>query len=568
MNIIKKTKKVSLFVVFIMLFCFVTSCGDKTKDLTDLKNSKKYEISNLILDYNPDDYSSDAWDELNAIISSALTEVDGLSSEESINHYSINYVKELLANVKLKQNENIEEKGMLNRLNPSYYQSGVPIIDGGHVVYINLDGFGYYYFEEARNRNLVPNLEKFMEEGITFNNLRNTLPSITNPCQNQILSGSTSSVTNNVYRYYDKRSNTVIQQQRENASDTIISKAVSQGISVVDIAHYLGEPYLSPSNPKKLYVNPDTSDPNISKYGGSGAYYSRLLQFKKLVNGETINNLTYKIKLEELPQLTVIYCDDLDALGHNESEVYGIPVATSESERMNHVINRLHEIDTMLGEIISDAKMRGVYDELTFFITTDHGMTPFGYESEDDHSDSGTSKLGNLKQFFKNYNRNYNLELVASGKNPSSQTTIVGVGANLNIQLTFKKGITDAELATIKEALLKEPYVGHVLTRSELKEIGYWEGANVDMVISPKGRYCFSNNVFGQYYVRGQHDSLEESSNHVFGVIFGKGIKKNFVYEKEAYNFDFGMTIAAALGIELPKANGNVLDVFDLENIN
>ena len=46
------------------------------------------------------------------------------------------------------------------------------------------------------------------------------------------------------------------------------------------------------------------------------------------------------------------------------------------------------------------------------------------------------------------------------------------------------------------------------------------------------------------------------------GWIFGKGIKKGITIEEVSYNYDFGTTIAAALGLILPEANGLVLDVF------
>ncbi|HHU24998.1 MAG TPA: hypothetical protein GXZ57_07970, partial [Acholeplasmataceae bacterium] len=43
----------------------------------------------------------------------------------------------------------------------------------------------------------------------------------------------------------------------------------------------------------------------------------------------------------------------------------------------------------------------------------------------------------------------------------------------------------------------------------------------------------------------------------------GKGIKQNYRYEGLAYNYDFGVTMAAALGLVIPNANGIVLDVFN-----
>ena len=221
----------------------------------------------------------------------------------------------------------------------------------------------------------------------------------------------------------------------------------------------------------------------------------------------------------------------------------------------------MKDLDQKLNALIEACKAQGVYDKLTFFLTTDHGMTPFGLLSADDSSDYGTSKVGELKAFLKRFESSYEFEFVDPDNQPKVSTTVVGVGANLNLQLTWKKGITDDELARLKSELEKEYYVGKVMTRKELEETGYMSGA-ADMIISPAERYCFSKQPLAVYMVRAQHDSLLDSANKIFGVIWGKGIKQNYRYEGLAYNYDFGVTMAAALGLVIPNANGIVLDVF------
>ena len=48
-----------------------------------------------------------------------------------------------------------------------------------------------------------------------------------------ILSGSTSKITNNVYRYYDRENNIVVQQKRENKTKLISQVAVENDLSVL-----------------------------------------------------------------------------------------------------------------------------------------------------------------------------------------------------------------------------------------------------------------------------------------------------------------------------------------------
>jgi hypothetical protein len=73
------------------------------------------------------------------------------------------------------------------------------------------------------------------------------------------------------------------------------------------------------------------------------------------------------------------------------------------------------------------------------------------------------------------------------------------VGANLNLQLTWKKGITDEELARLKTELEKEYYVGKVMTRKELEEIGYMSGA-ADMIVTPGRQVLFQQTAVSHLY--------------------------------------------------------------------
>ena len=66
-------------------------------------------------------------------------------------------------------------------------------------------------------------------------------------------------------------------------------------------------------------------------------------------------------------------------------------------------------MDEKLGELINAAKAKGIYDQLTFFLTTDHGMTPF----------SGLSKLI-IEHDLNTFNSKYVLERVQPGKKPKT----------------------------------------------------------------------------------------------------------------------------------------------------
>lgn len=429
-----------------------------------------------------------------------------------------------------------------------------------YLVYINLDGFAKYYYDEAVKRGGVKTLQSLVGEGVMFDNLYNLPPSITNPNQAMIISGSTSAKTQNVYRYYDRVKNIVIQQARENEAETIYDKAVALNIPVATVRHFPAESVLSPTNPQALYITEGT--------GVVADAEVRFEQAIKLVKGETVQNGSKQVKLAEVPRILTIYCDDLDALGHNEGDYYGYQKAGSEFGRINNVLSSLEKIDRKLLELIQAYKDRGIYDKTTFFLTTDHGMTPFGADSTvlPFLSKYAYSKWPALRDKLKSINKNYVFEYLGPDEKPSKSTTVVGVSAGLQMQLTFlDQSLTESDLEKIKEELLKEEYVYDVLTRKELLRQGYWRGANVDLLIIPKEKYHFHgrSNPNNVYAVRGQHDSRLDSSAHIYGIIWGYRVKKNGIEKERALAPQFGVAMAEVLGFLLEDANVERLDIFE-----
>jgi len=451
-----------------------------------------------------------------------------------------------------------------------YYKEGVPMIDDAHVIYINLDGFGKYYYDamisELGNTSV---LKQLMSEGVFFEDLRTTYPSITNPIQNAILSGCTSKYTQNVYRYYDRFTDTVYGQNRECSTPRLTKMTKDANIPSASVCQYLaGEDGYLPTTTNALYINADNTIPSVAARGSNkyGDAFARFEQLIKLVKGEPIKTQSggAAITISSLPRFICIYCDDLDAFGHNEASSYGVAVATTETQRKQNCVNALKEIDQKIGELVQAAKDRGIYNKMTFFLTADHGMQGFGNTAKSyTGEDFAFSKFGALCNAISAIDSSYKVEMVAAGSKPAGATSVVAVGANLNVALTFKQGITNSKLKTIKDTLEKLSYVYSVYTRVELDKMGVWDGANIDLLITPASRYCFSNSPLFSYQVRGQHDSLQPDANLVYGLIWGNGIKKGIVYTDRAYNYEFGVLMASALGLMFPNRSGRVLDIFD-----
>ena len=427
----------------------------------------------------------------------------------------------------------------------------------GYVIYINLDGFGKYYYDVAKSRNLVPTLQSILGEGVVFTNLKTLSPSITNPCQAMIISGASSNKTGNVYRYYDKTLNLVIQQQRENNADTIYDSVIRNGVKAATIMHFPAESVFTLTNKNAQYIKTPS--------GVVSNAMARFDQAIKLIKKEQITNGTILTQIDEIPRFISIYCDDLDALGHNESAYDTFSLATSESQRVDNVVARLAQIDAKLAELIQACKDAGIYDKTTFFLTTDHGMQGFGAETDswlDVLSSKYTkTKWPELKQKLAEIDSSYVFEYVAQNASPKSTTTVIGCGSGLQMPLTFKESHTEAQLQAIKKELLKEYYIADVLTRTELAKLGFWMGANVDLLVIPAERYHFHgrDNQSYTYAVRGQHDTISEHATVIYGAIWGAGIKNLGEFDGEYYNTSFGSTMADVLGVDLKNANAPVI---------
>ena len=430
------------------------------------------------------------------------------------------------------------------------------IIQDGYVVYINLDGFGRYYYDEAVKLNKVPTLESIASEGVVFKNLKNYTPSITNPMQAMIVSGAPSNKTKNVYRYYDKKTNMVVQQARENSADTLYISAVRNGLPSATVHHFVAESVYSTTNKDKLYIK--------TPFGEVSNYATRFDQAIKLVKGEQFKNDSTFMQVDDVPRFISIYADDLDALGHNESAYDTFSVATTEEGRINNVITRLSQIDAKLKEFMDACKERGIYDKMTFFLTSDHGMQGFGAETKVGTLTSKYSKTKwpALRDKLKSIDSRFVFEYVAQNKSPASSTTVVGVGSGLQMPLTFKGiDLSEDQLQKIKQELKKEEYIAEVFTKDELLMDGFWRGANVDLLVVPSERYHFHgrDNQNNYYAVRGQHDTWSYNATYVYGAMWGAHVKKIGEVEEDYRVTSFGSTMAEVLNIDLLDATAPVL---------
>ncbi|WP_168354879.1 alkaline phosphatase family protein [Clostridium sartagoforme] len=455
--------------------------------------------------------------------------------------------------------EATNKDGKTSRVNTAVkYVVKPEIPEGNTVVYINWDGFANHYVDIAEEQGKIQTLSNIKNnEGVYFSNATTGIPSITNPMQAAIVSGTTSKYTDNSYRYFDKEQNRVVQDDpgRKNESETIAESVIRQGLNAVSINQFAledrGTVIGDEVNP---YVN---ADPSNNGYADSVARFDAAIDLVKNLNAGDI-------KLDSLPRLIALYMDDLDGVGHNEAETYGVKLAKNEAERIENVINRLELMDKKLGEFIQACKDAGVYDEMTFVLTADHGMANFGMQ-EEINDESTKSKLPDLMESIESLGDGYKCEFLhpTQIQVPSEETDIAIVTVGLQAQISyvgeFNKEVIAEKNQKILEVLKDKDYIGQVMLPEEIAERGVKESF-ADLIISPKTPYHFHGPKVTGLTARGQHDSLEEEAQNIASFMWGNGVKKGEIYNDKIYNRDFIPTLSKILGLNAPlDSTGNIL---------
>jgi len=436
---------------------------------------------------------------------------------------------------------------------------------GNIVVYINWDGFAKYYLDLAEAQGKVPPLSRIKNgEGVFFANAISGIPAITNPMQAVLASGTTPRFTGNHYRYFDKELNRVIQEApaRKNEAETLAEAAVRQGVKAFAINQFA---FLhrgtGQAGQEKTYFS---APPGMNGYADYSARFDEAVRFLRAYAG--------KVNAGGLPErrtpfLLALYMDDLDAVGHNLKEAYGVSPVRTEAERRQAVVDRLALMDKKLADVIQVCRETGLYEEMSFILTTDHGMAPmgFGISPEPGFAGSAASKLPDLLACIEALGPGYKCEVLMPGgkERPEPETDIAVVTAGLMVQLSYVNEVNPNVIreknARIARALQDTDYIGGIMFPRGMKTRGVKPGF-ADLLISPKPPYHFRPYPGGLATVRGQHDSLAGEAQEIVTFMWGKNIKKGLTYTGRVEGTDFAPTMAKLLGINAPlDATGRVL---------
>lgn len=376
-------------------------------------------------------------------------------------------------------------------------------MDKKHLLYINLDGFGKYYFHGCEAR--FPNLAELVRHSMYFEDCHSLIPSITVPMQCCIVSGTTSKYTNNCYQFYCAETGRVVKCGRHNNAQTVAELLSGKGYSVLSVQQFSVENHgCSDSDMQHLYLQPGGDCRN--RFSLLRDYYSSL----------RIGNTQFG----KLHDMVMLYADDLDTVGHNY-----IDHQDSEESRVENVRKRLEVIDEELGLLFDVLRKNGLIDEIVILITADHGMV--GY-----HSPSALPELIDDLQ---------KISGVVVSTSLDQKPDIFLLPGTIECQMYFlNKAKIDEK--TIYKALGQLDYVEKVMDKDELECEGVMPEF-ADMLVSPvEGKAFYADEDNDPDHIFASHDSLNDKARKVFALIFSSG--ENGVVVKEKFYINNLMNIA------------------------
>ena len=406
-----------------------------------------------------------------------------------------------------------------------------------YVVYINWDAFRRDYYDWANQPGEpgTPNLNYLMSRGVYYPNTFNGFPSITNPMQTSIVTGSWPTTHGNVYRYYDRAANVGAASGRTNNAETIAEAASASGLSTASVQQFmLQDRGTSASDPLHLYIQP------------GGRFELRVSEALRMLKGEPVRNTNGEmISMTEIPRFLAIYGDDLDAAGHNGSGYGTIPSLNVEAWTAK-MTAELIRMDKALGVLIDGLRELGIFEETAIVLTADHGMTPY----------SGKSSLMKLVSIFTE--SGLKVKIIENGVKAPQGTDVVFVTSGQAVQVYFQSKLDPHTLDALVSQITSQPYVGGVMDRAALDKAGA-NAMSGDMVVWPEPPNHFATRDIN-FGIAANHDTRHPSSHNVFLLVSGAGVHKGLVIDTPIEIIDAAPTMSVLLGIRPPaNATGRVL---------
>ncbi|GAA2240201.1 hypothetical protein GCM10010413_47550 [Promicromonospora sukumoe] len=392
-----------------------------------------------------------------------------------------------------------------------------------HVVLLALDGFDVEYLDLVRDDAgspgtvEMPNLRALLRRG-SVTTSTGVMTSITNPSWSSVATGSWPATHRNTAYWFDPATNTARGQQRDLAVPTVAQSIREQGGTVFSAQWFILQNYgVTFGDPDALYTQP----------GGPCA--RRTDDLVAVLGGEPVSSNGELVTTSSVPDLMAVYCDTLDAIGHDGGDADPrIPGA-------------LEDIDRQIGRIVAAAKEAGVYDSTAFVITGDHGMTTFdkGFAAE------GLAAIEAA---------GFTPQVLTSGQSPAPGTDVaIVVGGVADVRLIGERAGDRAAVRRLERALTALPQVRNVFDKADQRRLRMSPNHG-DLLVEPEPGWSFGATPAD---AAGRHGATTEL--RVPLVLAGAGVRPG-AHPRGPRHVDVAPTISALLGYAPPSGSeGRVL---------
>ncbi|WP_239253926.1 ectonucleotide pyrophosphatase/phosphodiesterase [Listeria ilorinensis] len=416
-----------------------------------------------------------------------------------------------------------------------------------YLIVLSLDALGAEDLEDLSELDAIAEL---IEKGVHIKQVESIYPSLTYPAHTSIITGhypKTHGIVNNTKIEPGKASPDWFWFKKSIRVPTLYDKAKEAGLKTAaflwPVAAKSGIDYnIAEIFPNRFWLNQVV----VSLWGSSPRFLLEMnKKFGHLRKGieqpELDHFLTEAVVdtiLHKQPRLLLAHFVDMDSMRH----AYGVQSKEAKEALKRH--------NTRVRRIIEATKEAGIYDETTFVILGDH------YQIDVDTA----IRLNVLLREMGYIETNQNGEIIswqAYAKSTDGSSYI------------YCKDPSICE--TLQQELIKVEGIERILTRPEIIE----KGADPEACFMVEGKpgYFFMEQLNGELiekvlpekvgepdYYKAVHGYDPKKENYQTTlVIAGPKIKQHTTFEK-ARLIDEGPTFARILGLDLPDAEGRVLE--------
>lgn len=418
---------------------------------------------------------------------------------------------------------------------------------------VSFDGLSVLDFDYIST---LPNFKSYLEDAAYSKHVYSIYPSLTYPAYATIVTGKypkNHGVINNTLQQINRDSPDWYWQRKYINGETLYDLAIDNGMSVASLLWPVTAKSRIQYNLPEIFANrPWQNQILVSLLNGSPMYQYKLNKkfghLRKGLSQPNLDNFTHASLLNTIEEkdvkLTLVHYTDLDSMRHKHG-FYCLEAKDA-----------LDRFDIRLGELINALKNKGIYEKSTLVVLGDHS-------SIDEH------KIINLNVLLKEKGHIKVIKSIIL-----SYKAIVKTCDGSAYVYVKEEELIEEIKDVIQNFNKKENCIDNIYTTIEAEKLG--ADPKCSLMLEAKKGYYFLDSLEGPIIKQikpGEAELVSKvtASTHGYSpfkenytTVFmaaGKGINKGNII-KEMNLIDEGPTLAALLGLQFKKCDGNIIKEF------